>query len=165
MLACKPMPRYGRRRFAVVAALVSLAMGACLSPTLPLPPPRQPDVERVGQGQYRLSGEVPEAGRAEAMNDCTGLIYGIRTLEEDMSYSFVVQAAPGDRMQFWYQSGGKTSDSVFFVIEPELAGGDTCLRDAGSSDSGSNGPDAASDGGVSDGAVSDAGAADADGGG
>ncbi|WP_394848938.1 hypothetical protein LZC95_15985 [Pendulispora brunnea] len=47
------------RRFsaAFFALLVVLALVACASPTLPLPPPAIPSIAQTGEGQYRLRSE------------------------------------------------------------------------------------------------------------
>lgn len=146
MLASKPMFRSGRRRFALVATLLCLWSGACLSPTLPLPPPEAPDVKQVGQGLYRVSGEVPEPAYVIAMNACTELIYGANS--DAKAYAFNVRAQPGDDMQLWYVAGRFQSDSVFFEI-PGPSGG-VCGPDAGVSDA------SVSDAGPADSSVSDA---------
>lgn len=107
------MPGSGRRRFCVLLLASAAGLGGCLSPTLPLPPPGEPDIEQVGEGRYQLSGRVRAPGTVLTLNLRTGLIVGTSTRGP---YSFVIEARPADRIQFWYETGGRASDSLVFDI-------------------------------------------------
>lgn len=113
--------------------MLGLSGVACLSPTLPMPPPSPPDVELVGQGQYRLSGAIPKPGVVLVLNARTRIVTGEKT---DVQYSFVANAEPGDRMAIWYTSGLDSSDSTWFTIPgnpgaPPDAGTSPDASDAG----------------------------------
>lgn len=100
-------------RRSLLWALLALSASGCLAPTLPLPPPAPPDVEQVGQGQYRMTGAIPKSGFALVMNERTRVVAGQET---DAYYDFVMGAEPGDPMQFWYVSGLTSSETVGFMI-------------------------------------------------
>jgi hypothetical protein len=127
--------RLRRRAFLVLGAGAFLG-ASCLSPTLPLPPPGEPNVEQVGQNQYRLSGKVPAPGFVAALNLRTQGLDGQET--SDGRYSFVVIAEPTDRLRLWYAHDNENSTPVEFVIERLLstAPGQSD-PDAGGSDAGS----------------------------
>lgn len=98
----------------LVCALAGLALSACLSPTLPMPPPAPPDVQRVGQGQYELSGQLYDQGDLVlALNVRTGEVTGQLAKP---SYRFVVSAEPGDSMSLWYVDGLRSSEATEFEI-------------------------------------------------
>lgn len=105
------MRQFVRRCF--VLSGVSLALAGCLSPTLPLPPPVQPEVEPVGNGQYELRGEIPDPGFVLFLNKRTNVVNGALT---DRKYTVVISAQPKDAMQLWYESGNEVSDIVEFEI-------------------------------------------------
>jgi hypothetical protein len=99
-----------------LGALCAIAVG-CLSPTLPLPPPAQPDVAGPNeQGLVTLSGTVeqPEA-TVLALNRSTAHIDG--TLADTQGrYSFQMAAQPGDPVELWWEFGNEVSDSRPFRI-------------------------------------------------
>ena len=51
------------RRVMLLGTLASLLLGACLSPTLPLPPPEEPAIEELGQGRDPASREMQQVFR------------------------------------------------------------------------------------------------------
>src|SRR5690606_12240372 len=80
------VPVVSRRLFGVV--LVALGAGACLSPTLPLPPPSRPTMEGPdAAGNVRLFGRVPGKARVSALNSRTQFISGQQT-RDDGKYDF-----------------------------------------------------------------------------
>jgi hypothetical protein len=104
--------------------LLCLGIGAllagCLSPTLPLPPPSQPEVEQVGQGQYELRGSLPMPGTVYVRNERTFDMFGKHGVEQ--LYQFIVEAEPGDVMSLWYEASdtsqfyGDRSQPITFEI-------------------------------------------------
>ena len=128
------MPSPTRRSVLGLCACVALAAvgpaAGCLSvPTLPLPPPNHPDTEPLGDGRYRLTGEIPVGGVALARNVATDKVYGQET---ERYFDFIVLGTPGDRIRFWYIAGTDTSEAIQLVLPDEAT------ADAGA--------DAASDG-------------------
>jgi hypothetical protein len=126
--------RWPRRT--LLAALVSVGLGACLSPTLPLPPPGEPTVEQVGHQQYRLSGRVSGPGWVVALNVRTGVLAG-DTTEADGRYAFVVTALREDVITLWYSTGGELSDPTEFRLRQLLP---SASDDAGVPGAGDAGP-------------------------
>jgi hypothetical protein len=111
-----------RRRALLIATAGALLAPACLSPTLPLPPPGEPTVEPMGQNQYLLTGQVPvPVGRAEVINLRTTVIAGDQL--EQGRYSIVVVARPDDVLRLVYTDGVVTSSFTEFVIEKLLPPG------------------------------------------
>jgi hypothetical protein len=101
--------------------LLSLALGlfapGCLSPTLPpLPPPAQPSlVQNMGQGEVLIEGTVPLAeAKVLLLNRTTEQIVG--ALVHDGSYSLLIRAELGDRVDLWYSSSGVDSPVIGFNI-------------------------------------------------
>jgi hypothetical protein len=101
------------RRSVLVGA--ALAVAGCLSPTLPLPPPNEPQVSQVSEGVYLLSGGVPPRSEVYAYNARTSFIDGQAT-DESGKYAFEIQAAPGDSIELWYSKGAKDSQITRFEI-------------------------------------------------
>jgi len=95
-----------------------LAVGGCLSPTLPLPPPGDPTVTATDTaGLVRLRGVVEPESHVLAKNLNTGLIAGQYT--KTGAYDFTLAAQEGDAISLWYTQGGTDSQSDDFVIRLE----------------------------------------------
>lgn len=101
--------RMGRKTW--LAGLL-VALGACVSPTLPPDDPPEPSVE-LGVGVARLSGHVGE-GPAFVLvhNRDSGLVFGQRTASG--AYDFEVPAEPCDLLALWYAAGLFQSTQVRF---------------------------------------------------
>src|SRR4051812_43325976 len=95
------MRRLSRRKVLAWAGVSALGAPACLSPTLPLPPPEVPDALQVGEGTYRLLGALPLLGNVFVVNKRTS---DIRGRESVIQYRFDVLAEPGDEMVLWYET-------------------------------------------------------------
>ena len=105
------------KRRSLGAVLLALAVSACLSPTLPLPPPSRPTVEGPdAAGNVRLTGRVPARARVSALNSRTNLISGQQT-RDDGAYDFTIGAVPGDEIVFWYTRSNMNSPAITLVIE------------------------------------------------
>lgn len=88
---------------------------ACLSPTLPLPPPSRPSVEGPDQnGMVTLEGSVPGSA-VYAANQRTGEIAGQFT-EPDGYYKFQIGAEQDDELVFWYSEGTQNSPSIVIQV-------------------------------------------------
>jgi hypothetical protein len=107
----------GRRALFAVLALAVLLPSACLSPTLPLPPPSRPDtIEGPDQNGYvRLTGTVAPNSRANAMNRRTSSGVFDDTAD-DGHYDMMLQALAGDEIVLWYTLQGENSQAVRFQI-------------------------------------------------
>jgi hypothetical protein len=129
-------------RSTVLAVAAALAVAACASPTLPLPPPSRPNVAGPdGTGTVSLSGTIPSKAQAFAVNTRTSVIAGQQT-GDDGHFNFGLKAQVGDEVGFWYQSGTLDSQTVYFIIQPpeEPAGtGGAATGGAASGDPGGGG--------------------------
>ena len=107
------MARHSRRHF--IAAIGLFAAG-CLSPTLPLPPPSQPDVEGPDeQGQVTLDGYAQPNAVVLCENQQTGELRGVH-LSNDSHYRFQIGAKVGDTMKLWYELGSDASPAILFKV-------------------------------------------------
>ena len=120
MLRCHGMGFRLVRRTLLAGALLAVA---CYSPTLPLPPPGQPEVSAIEgkPGSYRLMGQVEPHAEVFARNTRTNLNAGQLTGTSGR-YDFEVQGEAFDAMQLWYVIGKDQSPMVFFELPP-LEGG------------------------------------------
>jgi hypothetical protein len=111
----RSMRQQNRRVF--LGLLSSAAMTGCLSPTLPLPPPEQPEVTGPdpATGEVRLRGSVPQKSQIFAINlrskDIRGEVVG-----SDGRYDFFLPAQVGDEVSMFYRQGTDESQSLLFMI-------------------------------------------------
>lgn len=103
---------------------------ACLSPTLPLPPPEAPDSIAMSQelGMWDIRGSCTPGARVLITNPRTGVITGREDTDNDGRYFIQIDADLCDNAEVSEVVGGKTSDSTFFVVEPVTngMGDDSC---------------------------------------
>jgi hypothetical protein len=111
-----------------VCSAAGLCVAACLSPTLPLPPPAVPDVEQTGEGRYRLTGTIPIPGQVVVEDVQSGLGFTKLATHE---YQLDIAAEPGDLMRVHYQSGDDVSDYAEFSIPKSVPVPVTTRPDAG----------------------------------
>lgn len=105
--------RPSRRALLLLGALLA---GACYAPTLPLPPPVQPDVNGPTEtGTYRLEGNVTPNAHVIALNSRTNLSAGQQTGDSG-HYDFEIAAEAGDAILLWYVVGVDQSPPVSFSI-------------------------------------------------
>lgn len=98
------------RRF--VLSLAGLCLAACLSPTLPLPPPAKPDVGAPDEnGLARLQGLAAPKVEVLAWNRRNDLIAG-QVTGDDARYDFSIPAQAGDVIELWYIQGKEQSQST-----------------------------------------------------
>ena len=94
-----------------------LLPSACLSPTLPLPPPGRPDTIEGPDpdGNVRIQGTVPPHGTAYVLNRSTDIGAFQRT-RDDGRYDLVLGALAGDEVLLWYSLDRENSQTVRFEI-------------------------------------------------
>jgi hypothetical protein len=103
-------------RRTLLHSVAALLMAGCLSPTLPLPPPNEPNVSGPDEsGTAYLTGTVPASAIVFAINHTTALGYFQQT-GRDGQYNFAIRASVGDRVVFWYELNDDRSDGVEFTI-------------------------------------------------
>jgi hypothetical protein len=109
-----PMGHCPSRR--ALLLLGALLVGACYAPTLPLPPPVEPDVSGPTEtGTYYLEGNVTPNAHVIALNERTNLSAGQQT-GSDGHYGFEIAAEAGDPIVLWYVVGVDQSPPVAFDI-------------------------------------------------
>jgi hypothetical protein len=96
--------------------LAGLALGSCLSPTLPLPPPSRPDVSSPDEsGFVRLQGVAAPQAEVIAWNHNNDLIAG-QVTGDDSRYDFVIAGESGDFIELWYVQGTDESESIRITV-------------------------------------------------
>lgn len=101
-----------RRSWLLAAALLA---GGCLSPTLPLPPPSEPNVTVPDmQGLVHVTGTVLPQSLVFALNQSTHLAAGQYT--ESGTYDFVIAAKPQDDLTVWYIKGNVESPTIDVAV-------------------------------------------------
>ena len=114
------MGRVARRIFLAVG--LSLAAGCMASPTLPMPPPGEPEVDGpTAEGTVELSGRVPKPkARVFAINwteeERGGDGFGGDYADAQGYYRFEMPGRVGDRFEIWYDYAGEDSQSTLFQI-------------------------------------------------
>ena len=107
------MRRLPRRTVLAWAGVSVLGVPACLSPTLPLPPPEAPDGLDIGEGKYRLRGYIPLFGAVFVRNKRTNESVG---LWDVLAYQLDVVGVGTDRMVLWYMAGNEVSSPIEFQL-------------------------------------------------
>jgi hypothetical protein len=108
-----------RRGFLAIVLAGAAATAGCLSPTLPLPPPEQPEMSAVdGEGYVTIKGGP---GSAEvgaivfAYNERSGDGV-IDTADGYGTYELRIQAVVGDRIAVWQEKGNERSTSLLLPV-------------------------------------------------
>ena len=107
------------RRSLVLHAAMAVGLVACLSPTLPLPPPEAPDSVGLGEeeGVFHVRGSCTPGALVLVQNLRSGLIWGIEDKDADGRYSIRVEGKTCDPAQVRETIGSDTSDATFFILE------------------------------------------------
>ena len=117
----------------LLGAALALAPGACLAPTLPLPPPDEPEsVGAFGEGQWELRGSVSPGATVVGVVERTGRGAVVEDRDGDGRYVLIVEAQLCDVVDVWQQDGEETSASTRVVLQ-EIENGravdpDACVR-------------------------------------
>lgn len=99
----------------MIAAWALLA-SACLSPTLPLPPPSKPVIDGPdAEGNVTLTGTVTARATVYALNIGSGE-GRFQVTGQDGAYAIVIPAQKGDELSVWYSLGTDDSPSVVFRV-------------------------------------------------
>ena len=103
------------RRFALWVA-TALLLGACLAPTLPLPPPDWPTVDGPDEnGVTHLSGHAETGSWVYAINRSTDM-GAFQATNESGNYDLTLLTKVGDGIVLWYEVGSQTSEWLEFEI-------------------------------------------------
>jgi hypothetical protein len=107
------------------AAAFAVCVGACESPTLPLPPPATPDVDTDGlpAGQVELvsSGGAEPGAAILTINDNPKLtpkqqVFGTEA-DQSGSWSLTIFASPGDFIEVYQLEGSEISEPIQVEIQ------------------------------------------------
>lgn len=118
-----------RRRWLSLLLGLALAAPACLSPTLPLPPPEEPDgIELAEDGLWHVRGSCTPGAMVLVQNLATGAIDGIEDKNADGRYFIRVPGELCDPAEVFEVIDDTTSDRTFFLLEPKGDGlpGSSC---------------------------------------
>jgi hypothetical protein len=100
----------------LMLVLAGLCLAGCLSPTLPLPPPSEPDVSAPdADGFARLQGVAAPQAEVIAWNHKNDLIAG-QVTGDDSRYDFLIRADAGDLIELWYIQGTEESTSTRVIV-------------------------------------------------
>ncbi len=105
-----------RRRHVLLLSAAWLTAG-CLAPTLPLPPPTDPEVTGPdAQGLVTVTGAVEPRAFAFVLNAAKN-DGRVQQTGDNGFYSFTLPAEVGDEMWLWYTIGGEESPTLVFSIK------------------------------------------------
>jgi outer membrane biogenesis lipoprotein LolB len=100
----------------VLCGVTALLVGACLAPTLPLPPPDHPTVEGPDEnGETHLSGRVQTGAAVYALNRSTDS-GTFQFTDQTGNYRLTLTTQVGDEILMWYSLGQQQSDQLEFEI-------------------------------------------------
>jgi hypothetical protein len=110
-----------RRALLAVAALAAFAtmVASCLSPTLPLPPPDQPEsISLATNGFWQVSGNCVAGSIVTVFNTKTGILAGVEDLGQTGTYHITIPGTECDLA--WVEQEtveGVASAPTEFVLE------------------------------------------------
>ena len=100
----------------LVCVGTALLVGACLAPTLPLPPPDQPTVQGPDEnGETHLVGRVQTGAAVYALNRSTDT-GTFQFTDQSGNYDLILNTKVGDSILMWYSLGQQQSDQLEFEI-------------------------------------------------
>ena len=121
----------GFRAFAFAALCGLATVAACIAPTLPIPPPAEPDVSKPdASGNVLVQGgkgsasagatinveNVTSANSAACKTDPTCYSYVGRPVNDDGSYSVSIPGHSGDELDIWQTVGTSTSGDTQITV-------------------------------------------------
>ena len=110
----------------LLAACGALAIASCVSPTLPLPPPEEPDVIHASTtitGTWEVSGTCLAGGLVTVFNERTGRGVVIEDRANTGRYRVDLKADPCDLGWVAQELGQDTSARTTFVIQERTSAG------------------------------------------
>lgn len=108
-----------RLRFGLAALCLALgAASACLSPTLPLPPPDEPDTIFQGQeeGHWTIVGTCVEGAEVIVLNQRTGRGAVFLDREEDGAYAVDIVGVECDLISITQSLGAEPGNSTSTLL-------------------------------------------------
>lgn len=99
----------------LLCVTAAAALGGCLAPTLPLPPPSDPTVSGPDERGFALiEGRVEVNATVYVLNRARSA--GAFQKAQDGTYSIEIRAELGDSMALWYELDGEVSEALSFEI-------------------------------------------------
>lgn len=117
------MSRSARFFQRLVAAAIAAGAGACLSPTLPLPPPEEPSLVSAGtDGTWQVGGTCLSGAQVVVVNQATGR--GEVYVDRDSvgRYSVTIEGQACDVIVLSQRLGDESSGETRFVLEETVDG-------------------------------------------
>jgi hypothetical protein len=107
----------------LLALPVVLGLG-CLSPTLPLPPPAEPDTIHAATAadQWTIAGACTSGAMVLVRNERTGEIAGVEDREYSGRYSLDVTAQECDLATIFEAVGDDITEGTRFLVREVVAG-------------------------------------------
>jgi hypothetical protein len=100
-----------------------LLLGACLSPTLPLPPPEEPGtISDLGDGEWSLTGRCIEGAQVIGYNDATGRGSVYIDRATDGTYILTLEGEPCDVVVIQQLVDDEASSEMRVVLQPTTDG-------------------------------------------
>ena len=121
-----------RRRllFPLLALLGALVSSSCLSPTLPLPPPEQPDsIKQNADGTFAIAGQCQPGALVTVFDNNKGLGRVVEDRSGSGRYAIDIIADKCDVAWVTQEFQNETSSETLFVVQEHKAGdptGGTC---------------------------------------
>jgi hypothetical protein len=108
------------------ASLAALGASACLSPTLPLPPPEEPStVELQSDGEtWAVRGRCTRGAQVVVLNEATGRGVVFEDREQSGAYAVLLPASVCDLASVTIVVDGEASGSTSFVVQERRDGVD-----------------------------------------
>jgi len=112
-----------RRHLLGLAGTTIAGAAGCLSPTLPLPPPDEPESIGLGsEGQWQVRGACEPGATVLVKNNATGTIVGVEDRTRNGRYFVEVEGDPCDRAEVWQLVDGESSTATGFLLEERVNG-------------------------------------------
>jgi hypothetical protein len=96
-----------------------LLLGACLSPTLPLPPPEEPgSISDLGNGEWAITGRCIEGAQVIGYNDATGRGSVFIDRNTDGIYTLAIEGEACDVVVIQQVIDDEASAETRVVLQP-----------------------------------------------
>lgn len=119
-----PSMSFVRRRGAglLAAALAAAGLSSCVSPTLPLPPPEEPESIQLVEDGWRIGGSCNPGAVVTVLNQVTGLGVTIEDRDLDGRYAVTLEAEECDLASVTQSDEDGPSPETSFVILEKIPG-------------------------------------------
>jgi hypothetical protein len=110
---------------ALAVAVLSVAPVACLSPTLPLPPPDIATIAQTSQAdQWEISGDCTAGAIVTVLDQKTGLGAVYEDLPQTGFFSVVIEGTQCDVVEVWEEDANQDQSPTATYVLQATANGD-----------------------------------------